>query len=1470
MTVIRPQGTGLNQGHTITTTPQHSTPDPGAQAGSDHNDRSGGGSTSSGRGTGADEAAAARAAASAGGAPSRNADFPGIELDGDRYVRLPKLESSCFEDGFAIHIKLVPTSLRRGERILELSAGGDKGLIALTHTSGGVVELLWKARDGKLHKLTSPPVLEKGYVSRITVAVGPLWAVFFHNGKRSVVLEPDPKGLGSLPVSNTTRHENLIGRSGGSTPRPFYGKVGDVRLWRCPPLEDVPELARPDLSGKAQGLLGWWPLDNPSRADDGSAFKRNGSIVLTKAPAPAGKDPGSPPPPATPSGGDKAPAPLPSPLPSSSGQENPAPSLNAPAPSQPTDPMAELLRTSPELKDALNKRDARRKAAKQRAKAIQKAQQKAKAARSSKALVVAAGQEITLPSIQASRTGGLSVQLWLDSDADSKTGRILLLSSSRKPGGFMLERCSERGLRARYVATDGKVQLLQVEDALPEGGWAQVTVTVDAQGVACMYVDGELAARQEMKPFAPVDLDQNALGREAASSAPPTLSSILPAQAKYLADKISWDDLTEPTMRLTIERALSTILGSSAPKTIEKIKRGYEEVRRSYRWSGLVTELRVWGRALTAAEVEQGYLYRKTGSVELLLRQPLDGSDLSGKLTWSKLMVIPLMAAPPAPSATVRSKVTLLSRRQIEQDRSPVTVSPEVMADLSDQLKSRFLAAPSELTNQTFVGGLLRMPRLAVELSSVDEKGQPPPAQGLRVVSDRDGYLIFRVDHKKTLIKVEAKTPFTIATDARGVARVEIPAGDLVAPVLKVQHAGMNADDWALVAPDTIMHRTLASLTEGELKKGRRSTDFGSSQQSALVTKGASDMLGVLRSTMGAAAAFSFEDGGDGALALGSKEDAGPKRRRLRAKDGERRRGTFTLPGSRTPTRRIGRSLRGRAFGGAAPLLVDESSAQSFGILDWFDEEIIDPITDIVEDVVEEVEETWEDIEGAVVNSTKLLVNAVIDGVKVAGDWVMETIEDAAEALAGVLKTIGKAVGDVIDWIATLFEWGDILETAEVMLASLKGGLRDVRSMSSGMFERLKGGVDALETKILEVLGGVTISSGASGLALEQPDVPFEMPQLDHLLELLAENLLDVELDLGPFEAIMDTLEGASSKLLGSVFEGIPEELLASGIVDSLKDPSRFADGDLKDVLGVVRIAVKLAFNVLRACVELGTDLYLSILDAVLAVLDIRVNVPFLTDFVESFVLGGKDMTIGRLLSVVAAIPLTVMYKVITGAEHGPFSSDSARSFANPAADITFRVAGTLVIAVGGVLDTVGAITDKEHKAVPVIAALNTAMDAILSVVFGMPLLEHEVMMEKEPLEWDAPAILSMITWAISVLGVGVSGVELFFTIKKNDGALKTLGIIGGAVGAVGGLASTTAGIVELSTQWGEKTEVERRVLFADLFRDLFEAIASGLTIIETKESISKAVHVGSVIAAHGLGFGFSTWGLAETIVDAC
>ncbi len=242
---------------------------------------------------------------------------------------------------------------------------------------------------------------------------------------------------------------------------------------------------------------------------------------------------------------------------------------------------------------------------------------------------------------------------------------------------------------------------------------------------------------------------------------------------------------------------------------------------------------------------------------------------------------------------------------------------------------------------------------------------------------------------------------------------------------------------------------------------------------------------------------------------------------------------------------------------------------------------------------------------------------------------VINTVNDAMEALGGFFKRVGATIKDFIDMLAGAFDWSKFQAKAENMydrvvdaFTSAKATIQDERDSDRAAaitteIEKIRSWADDDRTvgditgiELPNVPGMETmeyvIDQVQSVLSAAQFELPFELPELPDLQATWLSDLQSVFPD---------------DNFLTTDFTEMPADTLRDIVVVMWDKAGATTLGQpYTDFLGSVKTAV----------------------DGISGALQQRIDVPWLTEVIEQTILGGRELNLLRLFCLAAAIPVVI------------------------------------------------------------------------------------------------------------------------------------------------------------------------------------------------------------------------------------
>lgn len=488
---------------------------------------------------------------------------------------------------------------------------------------------------------------------------------------------------------------------------------------------------------------------------------------------------------------------------------------------------------------------------------------------------------------------------------------------------------------------------------------------------------------------------------------------------------------------------------------------------------------------------------------------------------------------------------------------------------------------------------------------------------------------------------------------------------------------------------------------------------------------------------------------------------------------------------------------------------------------------------------------------------------------------IVDSVESALELMAGFCERLGAKCEEVVEFLAALFDWSDVLETADGLLAAQQAGLKRLPGYIGKARQKWAGLTGSLEDSLVKAIDGAIASLGAAqppkqsspGSGRDERSA-FLFDKVENNLEDAATKFAVWKPDAQLIAAIKEAfdlkgaLAGIDAPAIWKEFKASLDALDASDMFTSVQEFFRDgASGLLIGLKAVVKLLVRL--------LTVAGDLVLRFADVLLAaatkVLNLHLEIPYLTDFVEDTILGGRKLTLLTLFSVLAAIPFTVAYKLANGGDHGPFGA--AVAFAGDDGEQTRRfdetAAGYINVACGfviGIVVTVVDLADDDMAAPRILKVVSSAAGFVICGVTGFPV------------DTSDPGIYgrALINWIVGLVGafVGIAdaGFGLYLTVKgkENEAIEDAFRYVSGGIGIVQLVLAIAGGAMDTMRE-KKKPAAERDVglVWLGASSNIMGGLVSALPIIPDDP---KQLKIAKVAVASTLIVAQSATGIAYCV----
>ncbi len=411
---------------------------------------------------------------------------------------------------------------------------------------------------------------------------------------------------------------------------------------------------------------------------------------------------------------------------------------------------------------------------------------------------------------------------------------------------------------------------------------------------------------------------------------------------------------------------------------------------------------------------------------------------------------------------------------------------------------------------------------------------------------------------------------------------------------------------------------------------------------------------------------------------------------------------------------------------------------------------------------------------------------------------IVDSVETAVAAMSAFFKQVAASIEKVINYVAALFDWEDILDTADALhemqraaLARFPGTIRAARNKWNALMTNAETTMTTALDRVINSMGVAEVESNPS-----DPDerTSFLMNKLENNLGRLALDSVMPNIDFSLLDRIVQAFD----------VQGIRKEL--DSAIDSIDwkaavaDPKAFFTTGATVILLGVRALLQLLMRLIKVGGALLLELVEQVADWLVRLANGRIDIPWVTDFIETTILRGRPLTLLSLFSVIAAVPYTIIYKLAKGTTEGPFAEFASFAAQDDADDAKVQA------EIEAQIDAAMAETEKARGEAEKVAEKNRQNAAYAKAacgLFGGTICSVATMIAD--LGDEKSVIARSARLVAAIVGAAVAGITGFPTTgTKVERGLATTGWFVGLIGAVIAMADGVVGLLSAKSK-GDK-----------------------------------------------------------------
>ncbi|MBK7828278.1 hypothetical protein [Nannocystis sp.] len=681
---------------------------------------------------------------------------------------------------------------------------------------------------------------------------------------------------------------------------------------------------------------------------------------------------------------------------------------------------------------------------------------------------------------------------------------------------------------------------------------------------------------------------------------------------------------------------------------------------------------------------------------------------------------------------------------------------------------------------------------------------------------------------------LDAATPLVLKASPTGRLRFMVmpPAEALSVPDLFAQSDDMALDQWIEFSPDDDLHQKLAGLTgehmvqtppgkAGPLLPAERLADARS------LAGGVSRLIGrfapapptaktVTSVTSGYQKKDLFGDIGGGLASAGGAV-AGGINSAVGAVSGAVGSVASIASDVANAIASAAQGAVGSAaqvfdtIGAAAQVLIKNVATAAPRLLEDFASTAIPAATQLAIDVADKV---------------TVIALIVVDGVQSIVKTVVENVESAARLAVAFFKRVGVVIQAVIDFLAALFDWDAILAIQSDLKAMFDARWSGFAALIEDQRAALPGSIARLQAGLSESSGGGSGGGGGGSSIGAFMALGGQFGYLMGRLEsLLADAFKDVLSALGP---VGEQIASVASAVAGEV-QAFVQSVVASPLFAAVTDPGKLIGVGADAVMSLVRPFAAGALGVAAKVLDAVLAIAPMLASAIRQVLQQRISIPVLTDFIELVVFRRRQqLSLESLITLVTAAFLHCARTLFTAARELSFDAGPEEPI-DPGAVLAIVLSMMTIVVTGSAISGGEASQD--------IAGAIGSIFGILGTLMTPP---HSVPQSSFffPEQWAC--------WGFNVLASVVQVADS----QRAAGGLPSLGVLKGLSAYFGVCILATAGLWHgLGFTFGEG---DRHLAGLDLGNQILSGLNDFSPLLPSKAA--PAATIASCVVGIGLG----------------
>ncbi|MGW1076596.1 hypothetical protein [Streptomyces sp. NPDC002537] len=327
------------------------------------------------------------------------------------------------------------------------------------------------------------------------------------------------------------------------------------------------------------------------------------------------------------------------------------------------------------------------------------------------------------------------------------------------------------------------------------------------------------------------------------------------------------------------------------------------------------------------------------------------------------------------------------------------------------------------------------------------------------------------------------------------------------------------------------------------------------------------------------------------------------------------------------------------------------------------------------------LEDIWAGIKSATITVVKYVWDATKKkltlGLQFTADvmrWldIEAPSDEVIERVMGqVFEKIETTVEQVIDWLKALFDFDAIRNTQKALQELLMKAIGDAKDGAEAHRSAVKEWLKLRENEVADALAGLKKSFTSQGIKGKTES----LPQTEHDQELKGlgnsahanwlQGKISWEHAAGPRTA--DTGDSILPEDVAEKFMNADKTLISDEDKEKLGEAfSGFSATSIESIFEALEGIASTAFKIGGAAVDLAFDVFASVLGAVKAFLEKKIELWEPVQAVWDWIMPGVVCTPAAIITLMLAVPVTIGYKIMNGADQEPFPGGALPTLGAP------------------------------------------------------------------------------------------------------------------------------------------------------------------------------------------------------------